>query len=320
MARAIWSGVLTFGLVSVPVELYSATEAHRPVFHQFEKDTTDRIRYQRVNERTADEVEYSDIVKGAETSRGHYVMLDQEELDSVAPGRSRSMEIHTFVDLDDIDPIYFDKTYYLGPGGEESGKVYALLRSAMGDSDKAAIASFVMRGKEYLAAVRADGDLLALETLFFADEIREAHQQIDNLPGRVKLSRQELRMARQLIESMTGPWRPSDYRDTYTDRINKLIEAKKNDEEFAPADEAPPGTKVVDLTEALRASVAAVKQKSGNRGGGRGKGGKKAGQSSSASPASSAPPARKPGSAKPAAKKAPAKKKPARRSARKRAA
>jgi DNA end-binding protein Ku len=309
MARAIWSGVLTFGLVSVPVELYSATETHRPVFHQFEKDTTDRIRYQRVNERTADEVEYSDIVKGAETSRGHYVMLDQEELDSVAPGRSRSMEIHTFVDLDDIDPIYFDKTYYLGPGGEESGKVYALLRSAMGDSDKAAIASFVMRGKEYLAAVRADGDLLALETLFFADEIREAHQQISDLPGRVKLTRQELRMARQLIGSMTGPWRPSDYRDTYTDRVNKLIKAKKNDEEFAPADEAPPGTKVVDLTEALRASVAAAKEKSaGKRGGGHGKAGKKTS------------PARKTGSAKPAAKKAPAAKKPAKRAARKRAA
>jgi DNA end-binding protein Ku len=309
MARAIWSGVLTFGLVSVPVELYSATETHGPVFHQFEKDTTDRIRYQRINERTADEVEYSDIVKGAETGRGHYVMLDQEELDSVAPGRSRSMEIHTFVDLDDIDPIYFDKTYYLGPRGEESGKVYALLRSAMGDSDKAAVASFVMRGKEYLAAVRADGDLLALETLFFADEVREAHQQISNLPGRVKLTRQELRMARQLIESMTGPWRPSDYRDTYTDRVNKLIEAKKNDEEFSPADEAPPGTKVVDLGEALRASVAAAKQKSGTkRGGGRGNAGKKTGQAGKAR------------SAKATAQKAPAKKKATRRPARKRAA
>ena len=241
MARAIWSGVLTFGLVSVPVELYSATEAHGPVFHQFEKGTADRIRYQRVNGRTTDEVEYSDIVKGAETGGGHYVMLDQEELDSVAPGRSRSMEIHTFVDLDDIDPIYFNKTYYLGPGSEETEKVYALLRAAMGDSDKAAIASFVMRGKEYLAAVRADGDLLALETLFFADEVREPRQQISNLPGRVKLTRQELRMARQLIESMTGPWQPSDYRDTYTDRVNDLIKAKKNNEEFQPADEAPPG-------------------------------------------------------------------------------
>ena len=164
MARAIWSGVLTFGLVSVPVELYSATEAHGPVFHQFEKGTADRIRYQRVNERTTDEVEYSDVVKGADTGGGHYVMLDQDELDSVAPGRSRSMEIRMFVDLDDIDPIYFNKTYYLGPGSEDTGKVYALLLAAMGGSDKAAIASFVMRGKEYLAAVRADGDLLVLET------------------------------------------------------------------------------------------------------------------------------------------------------------
>lgn len=268
MARAIWSGVLTFGLVSVPVELYSATEAHGPVFHQFEKGTADRIRYQRVNERTTDEVDYSDIVKGAETG-GHYVMLDQEELDSVAPGRSRSMEIHTFVDLDDIDPIYFNKTYYLGPGGDDTGKIYALLRAAMGDSDKAAIASFVMRGKEYLAAVRADGDLLALETLFFADEVREPHQQISNLPGRVKLTRQELRMARQLIESMTGPWQPSDYRDTYTDRVNDLIKAKKNNEEFQPADEAPPGTTVMDLSEALRASVDAARKTAGAKRGGR---------------------------------------------------
>src|ERR1700704_4556166 len=310
MARAIWSGVLTFGLVSVPWELYSATETHGPVFHQFEKDTTDRIRYQRINERTADEVEYSDIVKGAETGRGHYVMLDQEELDSVAPGRSRSMEIHTFVDLDDIDPIYFDKTYFLGPRGEETGKVYALLRSAMGDSDKAAIASFVMRGKEYLAAVRADGDLLALETLFFADEVREPHQQISNLPGQVKLTRQELRMARQLIESMTGPWQPSDYRDTYTDRVNKLIEAKKSDEEFSPADQAPPGAKGGDLTEALRASVdAAKKTAGGKRGGRRGTAKQKAGQAESA---------RKARSGKPAAKKAPAK--AGKRQARKRAA
>jgi DNA end-binding protein Ku len=270
MARAIWSGVLTFGLVSVPVELYSATETHGPVFHQFEKGTSDRIRYQRVNERTDDEVEYSDVVKGADIGGGHYVMLDQDELDSVAPGRSRSMEIRTFVDLADIDPIYFDKTYYLGPRGEETGKVYALLREAMASSDKAAIASFVMRGKEYLAAVRADGDLLALETLFFADEVREPHQQISNLPGRVKLTRQELRMARQLIESMTGPWKPSDYRDTYTDRVNDLIEAKKKNEEFQPADEAPPETNLTDLTEALRASVEEAKKARGGKRGGQG--------------------------------------------------
>lgn len=260
MARAIWSGVLSFGLVSVPVELYSATEAHGPTFHQFEEGTADRIRYERVNERTGDEVNYSDVVKGADIGGGNYVMLGQDELDSIAPGRSRSLDIHTFVDLDEIDAIYFNKTYFLGPGGDEAAKPYALLRDAMGDSGKAAIASFVMRGKEYLAAVRADSDLLVLETLFFADEVRDPHAQIDNLPGRVRLSRQELRMACQLVDAMSGPWKPSDYRDTYTDRVDELIDAKKHDKEFQPAAEAPAATNAVDLMEALHASVESAKK------------------------------------------------------------
>ena len=260
MARAIWSGVLAFGLVSVPVELYSATEPHGPTFHEFEKGTTDRIRYQRVNERTGREVGYSDIVKGASVGDGSYVLLNQDELDSVAPGRSRLLDIHTFVDLNEIDPIYFEKTYFLGPGGEETEKLYALLRDAMTDSGKAAIASFVMRGKEYLAAVRADGDVLVLETLFFADEVRDPHKQISNLPGRVELSPQELSMARQLIDTISGPWEPSDYRDTYTDRINELIEAKKDKKELKPAAEAPAATNVVDLTQALQASLDAAKK------------------------------------------------------------
>jgi DNA end-binding protein Ku len=262
MARAIWSGVLSFGLVAVPVELYSATEAHRPAFHQFEEGTGDRIRYQRVNERTGDEVEYADIVKGADTGGGNYVLLDQDELDSVAPGRSRSLDVHTFVALDEIDAIYFDKTYFLGPGGEEAAKPYALLRDAMEDSGKAAIASFVMRGKEYLAAVRADGGLMALETLFFADEVRDPRAEIDNLPGKVKPSRQEARMARQLVDAMSGPWTPSDYRDSYTDRVNELIEAKKNDQELKLAAEPPAATNVSDLTAALKASVDAAKKTS----------------------------------------------------------
>jgi len=265
MARAIWSGVISFGLVSIPVELYSATEAHEPTFHQFEKGTTDRIRYQRVNERTGDEVAYPDIVKGADIGGGNYVVLDQDELDSVAPGRSRLLDIHTFVDLDDIDPIYFNKTYFLGPGNDEASKPYALLRDAMADANKAAIATLVMRGKEYLAAIRADGDLLALETLFFADEIRDPHEQIDDLPGQVKLSSQERRMAGQLIGSLSGPWQPSDYRDTYTDRVNDLIEAKKHDKDFKAADEAPAATNVLDLGQALRASLDAAKKRSANR-------------------------------------------------------
>jgi DNA end-binding protein Ku len=261
MARGIWSGVLAFGLVSVPVVLYSATEAHRPAFHEFEKGTTDRIRYQRVNERTGDEVAYSDIVKGADLGGGNYVLLDQDELDSVAPGRSRLLDIHTFVDTDDIDPIYFDKAYFLGPGSEEAKKAYALLLEAMAGSGKAAIATFVMRGKEYLAAVRAGDGLLVLETLFFADEVRDPRQQIDDLPGRVDLSAQELHTARLLVDAMSGPWKPSDYRDSYTDRVNELIEAKKDKKDYQPAGEAPAPTNAADLSEALRASVAAAKKR-----------------------------------------------------------
>jgi DNA end-binding protein Ku len=257
--------MISFGLVSIPVELYSATQAHEPTFHQFEKGTTDRIRYQRVNERTGHEVDYADIVKGADIGGGDYVLLDQDELDSVAPGRSRSLDIHAFVDLGEIDPIYFSKTYFLGPGNDDATKAYALLRDAMADSGMAAIASLVMRSKEYLAALRADGDVLALETLFFADEIRDPHDEIDNLPGRVTLSAQERRMAGQLIASLSGPWKPEDYRDTYTDRVNDLIDAKKHSKEFQPADEPPAATKVTDLTQALRASLDAAKKPSAKR-------------------------------------------------------
>lgn len=296
MARAIWSGVLSFGLVAIPVELYSATEAHRPVFHQFEEGTADRIRYQRVNERTGDEVGYADVVKGADIGGGNYVMLDQDELDSVAPGRSRSLDIHTFVDLDEIDAIYFDKTYFLGPG-KEAAKPYALLRDAMEHSGKAAIASFVMRGKEYLAAVRADGGLLALETLFFADEVRDPRAEIDTLPGRVKLSQQEVRMARQLVDTMSGPWTPSEYRDTYTDRVNELLEAKKNEKEFQPAAQPPAATNVSDLTAALQASVDAAKKTREKPAGS-----SKRGKASGASKTGAKSPSRKTGGRKAAAK------------------
>lgn len=259
MARAIWSGVLSFGLVAVPVRLYSATEDHEPTFHQFEQGTSDRIRYQRINERTGKEVNYSDIVRGADLGGGRYVILDQKELDSVAPGQSRSMDVKKFVDLEEIDPIYFEKAYFLGPGSDETRKTYALLRDAMAESRKVAIASFVMRGKEYIAAVRADGELLVLETLFFADEVRNPRDQIENLPGRVGASPQEVRMATQLIGAMSGPWKPSDYRDTYTDRVNKLIDAKKNNKEITPASVAPQPTNVTSLVDALQASLDATK-------------------------------------------------------------
>jgi DNA end-binding protein Ku len=264
MARPIWTGVISFGLVSVPVKLHSATRDHDVSFHQFEKDTSDRIRYQRVNERTGKEVDYSDIVRGTEVGDGNLVMLDADELDSVAPGRSRRLDIHTFVEQSDIDPIYYQKTYFLAPGSEETGPTYALLRDAMAGAGRVAIGTLVMRNKEYLVAIRPDdglhAGLLVLETMFFADEIRDPGDELDSIPSRTRAKPKELKVATQLIDSMTGPWKPADYRDTYTDRVNELIEAKRKGNEVTPAEEAPKPTNAVDLMTALRASVEAARQ------------------------------------------------------------
>ena len=264
MARALWTGVISFGLVSVPVALYSATREHEVSFHQFQKGTKDRIRYQRVNERTGKEVDYADIVKGSEVGDGRYVMVEQGELEAVAPGRSRSLDIHAFVNLDEIEPIYFQKTYYLGPASDETAKTYALLRDAMAKSGRTAIGTLVMRGKEYLTAIRATEDILVLETMYFADEIRDPQRELDRLPGRAKVQPAELKMAEQLIDSMTGPWKPEDYRDTYTDRVKGLVNAKKKGAEVVVAEEAPEATNVIDLMEVLRASVDAARSGRGS--------------------------------------------------------
>jgi DNA end-binding protein Ku len=293
MARPIWTGVISFGLVAVPVRMYSATREHEVSFHQFQQGTSDRIRYQRVNERTGKEVDYADIVRGADVGGGQHVILDPDELDSIAPGRSRSLEIHAFVDLDEIDPIFYQKAYYLGPGGEETNRTYALLRDAMTDANRAAIGTLVMRGKEYLTAIRADGDVLVLQTMYFADEVRTADDLAD-IPGKVKLKPTELSMASQLIDSMTSAWKPEEYRDTYTDRVNELIDAKKAGEEITETEAAPEATNVTDLMEVLRRSVEDARSR-------RAGGGRKA--------------AKKTAAKKTAAKKTTAKKTPAKKTA-----
>jgi DNA end-binding protein Ku len=254
MARPIWTGAISFGLVSIPVGLFSATEDHTVHFHQFERDTSDRIRYQRVNERTGKEVEYSDIVKGRDVGDGEYVLVEPEELADIAPGRSRTIDITTFVDLDEIDPIFFQKTYWLAPTDEQYARPYALLREAMTRTNRAGIATFVMRGKEYLTAVRADGDVLALETLFFADEIRD--RSTLDVPGRTKPKGKELDMATGLIEAMSGAWKPDEFRDTYTERVEKLIEDKRRGREVVTEAEPPEPTAMSDLITALERSVA----------------------------------------------------------------
>jgi DNA end-binding protein Ku len=274
MARAIWTGSISFGLVSIPVGLFSATEDHTIHFHQFERGTADRIRYQRINERTGKEVDYADIVKGNDVGGGDYVVVEPDELADIAPGRSRTIDIVTFVDLGEIDPVYFQKTYWLAPTGEQYARPYALLREAMARTNRAGIATFVMRGKEYLTAIRADEDALALETLFFADEIRDKAG-LETLPGKTKATGKELDMATGLIESMSGPWRPEDFHDTYGERVEKLIEDKRRGREIVSEAEPPEPTAMSDLIAALERSVAEVRGggKPDRRSEARGKGG-----------------------------------------------
>jgi len=255
VARGIWTGSITIGLVTIPVGLFSATDSHTVRFNQFQRGTSDRIRYQRVNERTGKEVDYSEIVKGYEVNDGQFVIVEPDELAAIAPGRSRTIEITSFVDLDDIDPIFFQKTYWLAPTKAEHARPYALLAEAMARTNKAGVASFVMRGKQYLADVRADKGILALDTLFYADEIRDPRELLDTLSEVGAPRGKELNMATALIESMSGPWRPEDYRDTFTRQVEKLIDDKRRGHRIMTAAAAPEPTKVIDLMEALRRSV-----------------------------------------------------------------
>jgi DNA end-binding protein Ku len=266
VARAIWTGSVSFGLVNVPVGLYSATQDHQVHFHQFEKGTSSRVRNQRVNEDTGDEVAYKDVVKGAELSDGNYVMLTQQELESVEPGRSRTIDISDFVDAAEIDPIYYQKSYYLAPADDTAKKAYALLVKAMQKAERIGVATFVMRGKQYLAAIRPQDKVLVLETMFFGDEVRDPSKELDQLPTRTQVSRKDLDMAVKLIESLTTPWKPKNYRDTYTQRVEKLIDAKKKNREIVVPEETEEDEgKVVDLVAALQASLDQAKgHKAGN--------------------------------------------------------
>ncbi|MER5390530.1 Ku protein [Saccharopolyspora sp. NPDC002686] len=254
MPRKIWTGSINFGLVTIPVGLYAATEDHTVQFHQYERGTTDRIRYKRVNERTGEEVGYNDIVKGREYDGG-VITVEQSELDEIAPGRSRTIDITTFVDLTEIDPVHFQKTYWLAPNSKEHFRPYNLLRRAMQDTGQAGIATFVLRGKQYLTAVRADTDVLALNTLYFADEIRDPADLVGDQPEQSGPSSKELQMASTIIESMSGPWEPEEYEDTYTSKVEELLAEKARGGEVAAAEAPPQPTDVIDLTEALRRSV-----------------------------------------------------------------
>lgn len=282
MARAIWSGSVGFSLVSFPVALYTATDDKTVHFNQFQEGTSDRIRYKRVNERTGREVDLANIVRGHEVSKGDYVLVTDEELEAVDPGRSRTIDITDFVDLGEIDPVYFQKTYYLAPKGEGAMRAYALLHRAMADTDKAGIATFVMHGKQYLAVIRAaTAGVLALETMFFADEVRDPREEIEDLPAEASRGR-EVTIAKQLIDSMTVDWKPENYHDTYRERVEDLIESKRRGEEIVTEAAPPENSGVTDLADALRRSIEAQRRRSGGgtstgKGKGKGKGAKSSG-------------------------------------------
>lgn len=253
MPRATWSGSVSFGLVNVPVKLYTAVRERRVRFHQIERETGSRIRHRKVSEQSGEEVPPEEIVKGFEISPGEYVPIAEEELDAAAPEASRSVEIEDFVDLSEIDPAYFDRTYYLEPDGQGAGKPYSLLLQIMQRTGLVAIGRFVMRSRQHLAALRPVDGALALETMHFPEEMLDTGDL--NLPADADLSDRELRAAEQLVESLTTEWAPERYRDTHRERVMEIIERKAEGQEVLAEPVADEGAEVVDLMSALEASL-----------------------------------------------------------------
>ena len=260
MPRSMWSGAISFGLVNVPVKLYSAVSKKTVRFHQLNGKTGHRIAQKRTDAQTGDEVAFEDIVKGFELTKDRYVVVTPDELETLDPIKSRSIDIEDFVNLADIDPVYYDHPYYLVPD-KGAAKAYALLLDAMRESGKVAIAKVVIRSKEQLVAIRpAPGGVLMMETMIFADEVVPPDS-IDDLPeaDALNVTDRELKMAQQLIESLTADFEPGKYKDEYREKVLELIERKASGEEIAVQPEAPQPAKVPDLMAALEASLAAVK-------------------------------------------------------------
>ncbi len=261
MARAIWSGSISFGLLNVPVKLYSAVARRGISLREIRESDGARIRHRRVAEGTDEEVPYEEIVKAFEIAPNRYVPLNKDELAGLAPEKTRAIEVLDFVELDEIDPIYFDSPYYLGPA-EGAEKAYSLLATAMERSDRVAIARFVFRNKEHLAAIRPTEGALTLTTMRFGDEVVPPSELDDALPAEEpKVAKREVEMAKQLIDSLTREFDPTAYRDEYREQLLALVERKAEGKDVltAPAPEEPAPTGTPDLMAALEESIAAVK-------------------------------------------------------------
>jgi DNA end-binding protein Ku len=261
MPRSIWRGAISFGLVNVPVKLYSAVSKKTVRFNQLHDVDGARIQQKRVCSKDGEEVPYESIVKGFEIGPDRYVVITPDELDALDPAKTRSIDIEDFVDLADIDPLYYEHPYYLVPD-TGAAKAYTLLLEALRDTAKVAIARVVLRSKEYLVAIRPAGDVLTMETMLFADELVPADG-LDELPeADVKATDRELAMARQLIEAQATEFDPSKYRDEYRERVLDLIERKAAGEEIAVQPVAEEPEEVPDLMAALEQSLAAARERS----------------------------------------------------------
>lgn len=265
MARAIWSGSISFGLLNVPVRLYSAVARRNIALREIRESDSSRIKHRRVAEGTDEEVPYDEIVKAYEITPGRYVPLSKDEMSALAPEKTRAIDVQDFVEVAEIDPMYFDSPYYLGPA-DGAEKAYSLLAAAMEASGKAAIARFVFRNKEHLAAIRATKGALTLTTMRFADEVVPASELDDVLPQKKpKVAKKEQEMAEALIDSLSTGFEPADYRDEYREQLLSLIETKAEGKEIVASEaEEPKATKAPDLMAALEESIAAAKgRKSG---------------------------------------------------------
>ena len=265
MARSIWSGSISFGLLNVPVKLYSAVARRNIALREIRASDSARIKHRLFAEGTDDEVSRAEIVKAYELTPDQYIPLTKEELEALAPEKSRSIDVLDFVDIEEIDPKYFNSPYYLGPAAGAE-KAYSLLAAAMESSGKAAISRFVFRNKEQLAAIRADDGVLTLTTMRFADEVVPPSDLDDAFPeSKPKVAKNEQQMAEQLIESLSTEFDPTAYRDEHREQLLALIERKAEGKEIAaPEPEAAPATKAPDLMAALEESIAAVKDRRGD--------------------------------------------------------
>jgi DNA end-binding protein Ku len=255
MARAVWSGTISFGLVNLPVKAYSASHDHAVHFNQLDKENGARVRYQKVSDKTHKVLEADDIELGYETSKGKYVTFTSDELADMQPESTRVLEVADFVDLADIDPIYYERTYWIAPDGEAATGAYRLLLAVMEDEGRVGIGSVVMRNKQYLAAVRPLDGALAMSTMRFADEV-VPKSEITGIPRRGKADAKQVKLAKQIIDALATDWDPKRYKDTYTDELRAVIRRKEKGQtvEVAAKDEDKTAS-VIDLMAALQQSV-----------------------------------------------------------------